>query len=137
MNLMDPRLITLAVAVLVILALARLVYMRERRSITPERKQRFGPRYDRAVSRGVVETAGIRSDSCAKVKDLGFKAPMKIKMYGERLEIVSDPFHEGNCIAVRATSEDNPEIRTVLLPIAILLGIADFPRDRFRVPDAT
>lgn len=63
---------------------------------------------------------GITSDSCAKIKDLGFKAPMQIKMYGERFEIVSDPFHEDNCIAVRATSGNNPEIRTVLLPIAIL-----------------
>ena len=50
---------------------------------------------------------------------------MQVKMYGERFEIVSDPFKEGDCIAVRATSASNPEIRTVLLPIAILLGIAD------------
>ena len=50
---------------------------------------------------------------------------MQVKMYGERFEIVSDPFNEGDCIAVRATSGSNPEIRTVLLPIAILLGIAD------------
>lgn len=50
---------------------------------------------------------------------------MRINMYGERFEIVSDPFDEGNCIAVRATSGNDPEIRTVLLPIAILLGLAD------------
>jgi hypothetical protein len=73
----------------------------------------------------VVEAAGIRSDSCAKIKELGFKSSTQIKMYGERFDIVSDPFNEGNCIAVRATSGNNPEIRTVLLPIAILLGIAD------------
>lgn len=46
-------------------------------------------------------------------------------MYGERFEIVSDPFDEGDFIAVRATSGNDPEIRTVLLPIAILLGLAD------------
>jgi len=126
LNLMDPRLITLAVAVLVILALAGLLYMRERRGTPAERKHRFGPRYDRAVPKGVVvEAAGIRSDSCAKIKELGFKSSTQIKMYGERFDIVSDPFNEGNCIAVRATSGNNPEIRTVLLPIAILLGIAD------------
>jgi hypothetical protein len=67
----------------------------------------------------------INSDSCSKVKDLGFKVSMQVKMYGERFEIVSDPFTEGDCIAVRATSGSNPEIRTVLLPIAILRGIAD------------
>lgn len=122
---MDPRLITLAVAVLVTLALARLLYVRERRNAPTERKQQFGPRYATAVPKGVVETAGISPDSCAKIKDLGFRASMQIKMYGERFEIVSDPFTEGDCIAVRATSGSNPEIRTVFLPIAILLGIAD------------
>jgi hypothetical protein len=53
-----------------------------------------------------VKTVRIGSDSCAKIRDLGFTASMRIKMYGERFEIVSDPFNEGNCIAVRATSGD-------------------------------
>ena len=83
------------------------------------------PRYATAVPKGVVQTAGISPHSCAKIKDLGFRASMQIKMCGERFEIVSDPFTEGDCIAVRATSGSNPEIRTVFLPIAILLGIAD------------
>jgi hypothetical protein len=46
-------------------------------------------------------------------------------MYGERFEIVSDPFDEGGCIAVHATSGSNPEIRTLRLPAAILVGRAD------------
>jgi hypothetical protein len=50
---------------------------------------------------------------------------MHIKMYGERFEIVSDPFDEGDGIAVRATSGSDPEIRTLRLPIAILVGLAD------------
>ena len=71
----------------------------------------------------------IGSDSCVKIKDLGFIPSMHIKMYGERFEIVSDPFDEGDCVAVRATSGDDPEIRTLRLPIAILLGLEDrFPR---------
>jgi hypothetical protein len=70
-------------------------------------------------------TVRTSSDSCAKIKDMGFKELMRINMYGERFEIVSDPFDEGDFIAVRATSGNDPEIRTVLLPIAILLGLAD------------
>jgi hypothetical protein len=50
---------------------------------------------------------------------------MHINMYGERFEIVSDPFDDGDCIAVRATSGNDPEIRTLRLPIAILVGRAD------------
>jgi hypothetical protein len=67
----------------------------------------------------------IGSDSCIKIKDLGFIPSMHIKMYGERFEIVSDPFDEGDCVAVRATSGNDPEIRTLRLPIAILVGLAD------------
>ena len=70
-------------------------------------------------------TVQIGSDSCVKIKDLGFTPSMHIKMYGERFEIVSDPFDEGDCVAVRAISGNNPEIRTLRLPIAILVGLAD------------
>jgi len=68
---------------------------------------------------------GTCSDSCAKIRDLGFKASKHIKMYGERFEIVSDPFEEGDCIAVQATSGNDPVVRTVRLPIAILVGLGD------------
>lgn len=67
----------------------------------------------------------IGSDSCAKIRDLGFTASTHIKLYGERFEIVSDPFDEGDGVAVHATSGNDPEIRTLQLPIAILVGMAD------------
>jgi hypothetical protein len=67
----------------------------------------------------------ICSDTCAKIRDLGFTASVHIKMYGERFEIVSDPFDEGDCIAVRAISRNDPVVRTLRLPIAILVGLAD------------
>ena len=67
------------------------------------------------------------SDSCVKIKDLGFTASVHVKMYGERFEIVSDPFDEGDGIAVHATSGNDPEVRTLRLPVGILIG----PADRF------
>jgi len=67
----------------------------------------------------------IGSDSCVKIRDLGFTPSKHIKMYGERFKIVSDPFDEGDCVAVHATSGSNPEIRILRLPIAILVGLAD------------
>lgn len=33
-----------------------------------------------------------RSESCTRIKDLGFTASRHVKMYGERFKIVSDPF---------------------------------------------
>ena len=67
----------------------------------------------------------VYSDRCGKIRDLGFKASMHIKMYGERFEIISDPFDEGDCIAVRATGGSDPAVRTLRLPTAILVGRED------------
>jgi hypothetical protein len=66
-----------------------------------------------------------RSKRCAKIKDLGFTSSRHIKMYGESFEIVSDPFSDGDGVAVRAISGNDPEIRTLRLPTTILVGSED------------
>lgn len=59
-------------------------------------------------------------------------------MYGERFEIVSDPFDEGGCISVHATSGSNPEIRALRLPAAILIGRVDrFLKRRSLIGEST
>jgi hypothetical protein len=65
------------------------------------------------------------SDRCAKIRDLGFTTSVHIKMYGEHFEIVSEPFDEGDCIAVRAISRNDLVVRALRLPIAILARLAD------------
>lgn len=67
----------------------------------------------------------IGSDSCVRIKDLGFTSSMHIHMYGQRPEIVSEPFDEGDGISVRATSGSDPEVRTLRLPVSILISRAD------------
>jgi len=49
LNLMDPKLIVLAVVVVLIIVVAVALYMRKRRNTTAGLKDRFGPEYDRAV----------------------------------------------------------------------------------------
>jgi hypothetical protein len=73
------------------------------------------------------ESVHVRSrfENCARIKNLGFTASRHIKMYGERFEIVSDPFNEGECVAVHAISGNDPKVRTLRLPIAILVGSGD------------
>jgi hypothetical protein len=66
-----------------------------------------------------------RSESCTRIKELGFATSAHIKMYGERFEIVSDPFSDGDYVAVHVVSAGDPKIRTLRLPIAILVGRAD------------
>jgi hypothetical protein len=74
---------------------------------------------------GAIPAAGrLPSENCAKIRDLGFTASRHMKMYGERFEIVSDPFDEDGCIAVHAISGDDPTIRTLRLPVAILVGLS-------------
>lgn len=84
------------------------------------------PKFDTQVSAAGNRMRGpSTSESCAKIKGLGFTVSKHIKMYGERFEIVSDPFREGDCIAVHAISGTDPEIRTLRLPITILVGSED------------
>ena len=66
-----------------------------------------------------------RSRRCARIKDLGFASSRHIKMYGESFEIVSDPFSDGDGVAVHAISGNDPEIRTLRLPTTILVGSED------------
>jgi len=49
LNLMDPMLIALAAAVIVIVAAVAWLYVRKRRGTTAGLRQKFGPEYDRAV----------------------------------------------------------------------------------------
>jgi hypothetical protein len=48
-----------------------------------------------------------------------------MNLYGEHMELVSDPFEEGDCVAVRAVSGSNPTVRTIELPVSILAGWED------------
>jgi hypothetical protein len=48
-NLMDPKLMAVAAAVVVIIAVGAWLYVRKRRGTTAGLRQKFGPEYDRAV----------------------------------------------------------------------------------------
>ena len=49
LNLLDPKLIALFAAAVVIIAVLAWLYVRKRRSTTQDLRQKFGPEYDRAV----------------------------------------------------------------------------------------
>jgi hypothetical protein len=48
-NLLDPKMIVIAVAVILIIAVLAWLYVRKRRSMTRDLQQRFGPEYERAL----------------------------------------------------------------------------------------
>jgi len=65
------------------------------------------------------------SENCARIKKLGYIVGKHVNLYGEHMELVSDPFEEGECVAVRAVSGSNPTERTIDLPVTLLSGWED------------
>jgi hypothetical protein len=65
------------------------------------------------------------AENCARIKELGYKVGKHVNLYGEHIELVSDPFEEGDCVAVRAVSESDSTERTIDLPISLLSGWED------------
>jgi hypothetical protein len=63
-----------------------------------------------------------------------------MELYGEHIELVSDPFDEGDRVAVHAISRSNPTVRTIELPVSILAGWEDLfkepsdPSDSIALP---
>ena len=49
LNLMDPKLMALVAAVILLIAVLAVLYMRKRSSTTADLRQKFGPEYERAV----------------------------------------------------------------------------------------
>jgi hypothetical protein len=60
------------------------------------------------------------SDICAHVKHLGYSASMRIRLYGEEFEVVSDPFPEAGGIAVHVTTKKGSTIRVLQIPATVL-----------------
>jgi hypothetical protein len=65
------------------------------------------------------------SKSCERLMDRGYIAGKCVTLYGEHFKIASDPFIDGNWVAVRVTSENDPTIQTIRLPVSILAGLTD------------
>jgi hypothetical protein len=73
MNLMDPRLIALAAAVIVIIAVVAWLYARKRRSTTAGLRQKFGPEYDRAVLTHGTKAEAKLADREKRVEKLNIR----------------------------------------------------------------
>ena len=65
------------------------------------------------------------SDDCVRIKDLGYSSSHHIRLYGQRFDIVSDPFPDGNGVAVEVTTAKEPKKRKLRLPKALLIGLKD------------
>ncbi len=65
------------------------------------------------------------AENCARIKKLGYIAGKHVDLYGEHMELISDPFEDGDRIGVRAISGSDPSERTIDLPMTLLTGWED------------
>jgi hypothetical protein len=65
------------------------------------------------------------SENCSHIKKLGYIVGKHVNLYGEHMVLVSDPFDDGDCVAVLAVSASNPTVRKTELPLSILAGWED------------
>jgi hypothetical protein len=96
LNLLDPRLIALVAAVVVILALVAWLYVRKRRSTTVDMRTKFGPEYDRAVlTHGSQRKAEAKlADREKRVEKLNIRDldPTEHERFSKRWEAVQSRF---------------------------------------------
>jgi len=56
---------------------------------------------------------------CERLKNMGYAESKRIRIYGEEIEVVSNPFPDGNSIAVRGISKRDAGVRVVRLPVPV------------------
>jgi hypothetical protein len=96
LNLMDPKMIALAVAVVLIIAVLALLYVRKRRSTSADLRKKFGPEYDRAVRvHGTERKAEAKlEDREKRVEKLNLRDldPMERERFTKQWESVQSRF---------------------------------------------
>ena len=60
---------------------------------------------------------------CDRLKAMGYAESRRIRIYGEEFEVVSNPFPEGNGIAVRGISRREATVRIVRLPLPVVQAV--------------
>jgi len=58
-----------------------------------------------SITVGTTTSHHTHFRSCEKLRDLGYIAGKRVALYGEHFEVASDPFIDGNWVAVRVTTE--------------------------------
>jgi hypothetical protein len=61
-------------------------------------------------------------EACARIKQLGYVACRRVRIYGEEFELLSDPFPQADQIAIRAKAKGDSRVRILRLPVTIVQG---------------
>ncbi len=63
------------------------------------------------------------TEICTSVKNLGYGISQRVRLYGEEFEVVSDPFPQGDGIAVHARTAKQDEVRVVRIPATVVQSV--------------
>src|SRR5271165_4296698 len=93
-NFMDPKLIALAAAVIVIVAVGAWLYIRKRRGTTADLRQKFWPEYDRAVLTHGSKAEAKLADREKRIDKLNIRDldAMEHERYSKEWEAVQSRF---------------------------------------------
>ncbi|HLW89406.1 MAG TPA: hypothetical protein VKR57_13005 [Terriglobales bacterium] len=94
LNLMDPKMIALAAAVIVIVAVVAWLYVRKRRGTTAGLRQKFGPEYDRAVLTHGSKAEAQLADREKRIEKLNIRDldPTEHERYSKQWQSVQSRF---------------------------------------------
>jgi hypothetical protein len=79
--------------------------------------------YNKDIMVAPIHNSDAIQEICDNVKGLGFRTGERIRMYGEQLEVVSDPFLESDGIAVHVKQTQSTQPRVLRLPATILQAV--------------
>jgi hypothetical protein len=63
------------------------------------------------------------AEICARVKRLGYGAGHNVRLYGEELEVISDPFPEAGGVAISVKAKKDESLRVVQIPATVLQSV--------------
>ena len=73
----------------------------------------------------------VDNDTCRKLISLGYARSNRVRLYGQELQIVSDPFpHNEGGIAIEVTGSTEPGTRTLRLPLSVVQVARKRPEKR-------
>jgi hypothetical protein len=70
-------------------------------------------------------------ETCKKLISLGYARSNRVRLYGQELELVSDPFpQEDGGIAVEVAAKEQSKSRTLKLPLSVVQVASKSPEKR-------
>ena len=66
------------------------------------------------------QEAAQLDELCDRLKKMGYAQSKRIRIYGEDFEVTSNPFPQGNGVAIQAQSKGEKQSRVLQLPLPIL-----------------